>query len=179
MEARSRFTSSFGLTTSNHIIMLQQLLHTIFKPDRKRISAVITDIEIFYTYMHKNKQLEDDIYLIYIYSNNYWSYLHSYSWLSHEQENYLHQGILNFILFHCYQYLDNKEDQFYKSTHKILNSLYSFSPQNEKTRKLQSMVIEALIMVKRKKQGNFNIENNSVIFKYITWTLQNTILNMD
>ena len=158
--------------------MFHQLIHTIFKNDRKRISAVINDIEIFYTHMQKNKQLEDHLYLRNLLSNNYWSYLHSYSWLSPESENYLHQGILNFILFLCYQYLDNNEEQIYKSTNEILSSLYSFSPQNEKTKKLQNMVIEALIMVNRKKQDNFHIENNSVIFKYITWTLQNTILNM-
>ncbi len=159
--------------------MFQQLIHTIFKNDRKKVLTVITDIETFYTYMQKNRQLEDDLYLKNLLSNNYWYYLHKYSWLSHEHENYLHQGILNFILFHCYQYLDNKEDQINKSTHSILSSLYSFSSQNEKTKKLQSMVIEALIMVRRKKQGDFKIENNSIIYKYITWTLQNTILNTD
>jgi len=159
--------------------MLQQLLHTIFKNDRKRILTVITDIETFYVYMQKTSQLSNGLCLKNLFSNNYWYYLHTYRWLSYERENYLHQGILNFILFHCYQYLDNKEDQINKSTHKILSSLYSFSPQDEKTKKLQSMVIEALIMVRRKKQGNFNIENNSIIYKYITWTLQNTKLNTD
>ena len=110
--------------------MFQQLIHAIFKNDRKKISTVITDIETFYVYMQKTRQLSEGLYLKNLFSDNYWYYLHSYRWLNYERENYLHQGILNFILFHCYQYLDNKEDQIYKSTHKILSSLYSFSPQN-------------------------------------------------
>jgi len=159
--------------------MLQQIIHTFFKQDKKGVLAIIANIEIFYSYILKNGQLVDDWNLKNLFPNNYWSYLQSYNWLSKKYENYLHQGVLNFILFLSYQYLDNRGDHIKKSTQKVLNSIYSFSPKNKKTKKLHSFVIEALIMVKKKKQDNFNIENNSKILKSITWTLQNTILNIE
>ena len=140
---------------------------------------ILNDIELFYNYIRQNGQITDEWYLSNTFKHNYWSYFHSISWLSSERENYLHQGILNFILFMSYQYLDSKGDHIKSISQKAFRLIYNFISKDKKTEQLRSIVIRTLIMVEKKKRGSFNIANNSEIFKSITWTLQNTILNMD
>jgi len=143
------------------------------------VSDILVDIELFYSYIRQNGQITDEWYLSNMFTYNYWSYFQANNWLSPERENFLHQGILNFILFMSYQYLDNKGNHIEKISQKAFKSIYIYTPQDKKTEELKSMVINTLIMVEKKKRGDFDIANNSEIFKSITWTLQNTILNMD
>ncbi len=159
--------------------MFQHLIHSVFGYNKGKVLDIINDIELFYSYILKNGQIVDERYLSNVFADDFWSYLKTYSWLSPQRETFLHQGILNLTLFLSYQYLDDKGQHIEKISQKAFRLLSSFSPRIEKTEKLRNIVLEVLIMVEKKKQGTFSIVDNGEIYKFITWTLQNTILNID
>ena len=156
--------------------MLQQLLHN---PSNKkyRPEDIINDIDFFYALLQQNPELLDNRFFEKIFPAPYWKFLKHFDELEKEELDYLHNGILGILLFMGYQYLYEKGDKIVKAHKEIADSLHAFSSGNEKTEKLKGLVLETLNKVVRKKAGEFDKNQNNEIYKSITWTLKNIVLN--
>ena len=158
------------------MVMLQQLINTVFRFDKKVVSEIFLDIDLFNNYIISNGQPLDEWYLKNIFTTNYWNYLHNYKWLNSNKLDYLQQGILSLLLFTNYQYLENRNRIIVTHIDVINKSLKKFSSHNQKTLKLLQMVKSSIRMVERKKAGNSISETDNEINKSIIWTLKNIIL---
>ncbi len=156
--------------------MIQHYIYGFLGLNKKKVSGIFLDIELFYNYIQQNGQIFDEWYFNNIFDIKYWNYLNNYKWLSNKETDMLHQGILNLILFLCYQNLEDNNSTIHKHLSEIQKSLIRFSSKSPKTQKLYHLVEKAIKLVENKKDDGYNIEINTEIYKSITWTLKNIIL---
>ncbi|RLD37127.1 MAG: hypothetical protein DRI89_15510 [Bacteroidetes bacterium] len=156
--------------------MFQQLLNSVFKPDKKIVSDIFFDIDLLYGYISNNGQVFDEWYFKNIFTIAYWNYLNNYSWLSNDEQARLHQGILSMILFLLLLLLEDKNKGIEKHLVDISKSLYSFKSNNSSSLKLCQLVRSSIKLLERKKTNGHNEETNTAIYKSISWTLKNIIL---
>ena len=158
--------------------MLKQLIHSVFKADTKEVIQITSDIKSFYRNIVENHKdvVDDEPYFNKVISTKYWSYLNYTKGLNVQEQDFLQQGILSILLFLSFHYLDNKEGQIGSNSTEIYKSLMHFHSINNISMKLRSKLMNAIIMVEKKKNGHYDQESNSEIYKSITWTLQNIIL---
>ena len=157
--------------------MLQQFFHNT--PENKKYSPkdILYDIDFFYSSLQQTPGLIDNRFFEKIFRAPYWKFLKHFDELDKEELDYLHQGVMGILLFMGYQYLFDKGDQIAKAHKEITGSLYRFSSDNGKTEKLKDLVLETLKMVALKKAGQLDVNRNNEIYKSITWTLKNIVLN--
>ena len=154
--------------------MLRHLLNITFQIDKAKVDDVMNDIDLFYSSLQQYDGTFDDWYFKNVFTAPYWQYLKHYKWLSTKEQNYLHQGVLTFILFMSYQYLNGKTNIVESRLKEIAGVLKQFNGNNSKTNKLKDMTQNAVEMAQQKKSGNFS--NNSKIVKSIKWILTNIII---
>lgn len=156
--------------------MLQQLINSVFRPKKEIVSDIFFDIDLFNNYIIGNGQLFDEWYFRNIFTTEYWNYLNNYGWLSRNEQNKLHQGILSILLFLVLHFLEGKNRIIEDHLDEINRSLDNFNSNNGKSLKLHQLVKESLKLLKRKNSGVNDEEINAEIYKSITWTLKNIIL---
>ncbi len=154
--------------------MLRHFLNNTFQIDKARVDDVLNDIGLFYSSLQKYNGAFDDWYFKNVFTAPYWQYLKYYKWLSTEEQNYLHQGILSLILFMSYQSLQEESDIVENNINNILNALEIFNGNNNKTNKLKSLTQNAIEMAQQKFKGE--LSDNNKIISSIKWTLTNIII---
>jgi len=138
---------------------------------------VIYDIDLFYEYLRQNEKLIDQWYFNNVFSAEYWRYLRNYNWLKPDDLNYIHQGILNMILFKIYSNLEGKEPENKISSKKIIKAINKLETNNMLTVKLGNEVANALSLVGNNKKRLENNDKRSKMYKSINWALRNIILS--
>jgi len=154
--------------------MLQHFLNNTSQTDKNNVDVVIKDIDLFYALLQQYDEAFEEWYFKKMFNTPYWHCLKHYSWLSTKEQNYLHQGVLTFILFMSYQYLNGKTNIVESRLKEIAGVLKQFNGNNSKTNKLKDMTQSAVEMAQQKKSENFS--NNSKIVKSIKWVLTNIII---
>jgi len=142
---------------------------------RTNVTKTIYDIDLFYSYLRQNTINIDEWYFDNIFSLEYHNYLHNYNWLHQRELDYLHQGILNLILFKHYRINEqtNTLDTKY-NLKKVSRAIAKLKTSSPITYKLQTMVLNALKSVGKNK--NDDVINDIDVLKSIKWSLQNIIL---
>lgn len=159
--------------------MIQKVLNHIFRLDKRKIQIAFSDINTLYFIINKNDGKIGEWYLKNTNSKQHISLLVNFSHLSNDELALLHQGILNIQLFNIYKYLE-ENGAFTKSEFsKLRKALYSFSPVDILTIKLCQLLKKSLLLVTLKQQGKYDKNTNGQIYKSITWTLKNTIINSE
>ncbi len=156
--------------------MVNNILYRVFRSDKKKIEDVLYDINLLYKYINQNAHIIDSWCFQTVFKSKYWLYLLNYKWLTDKELDYLHQGVLNIILFRIQQHLEESGTFPQKVFLDIQNSLNYFSSKNETSVKLCRMVKDALKLAMLKQEGKYDNTTNGEIYKSITWTLKNTIL---
>ncbi len=156
--------------------MLTQLLQTFFGNDKKKVAGIMKDIDFFYGYIEKNGQVMDEWYFSHVFTTPYWNYLHRYKWLNRADQDFLDRGILSILLFMAYNYLEGKGDIIVRHLDEIKQNVKHFQSSDVQAKKLQNIVTGALKLAEKKQKGVFDNKTNKTIFKSITWTLKNIVL---
>jgi len=154
--------------------MLRHFLNNTFQIDKSKVGDVLNDIDLFYSSLQQYDGAFDDWYFKNAFAEPYWRYLKHYNWLSTKEQNYLHRGVLTFVLFMSYQSLKEESDIVEVNLKEILKSLEMFTSSNHKTSKLKGLAQDSIKMVSQKIKGNTN--NSNTIIKSIKWTLTNIII---
>ena len=155
--------------------MIRQFLNITFQIDKSKVDDVLNDINLFYSSLQQYDGAFDDWYFKNVFTAPYWRYLKHYRWLSTKEQNYLHRGVLSFILFMSYQSLKEESDIVEVNLKEILKSLEMFTSSNHKTSKLKGLAQNSIKIVNQKIKGNAN--NSNKIINSIKWTLTNIIIN--
>jgi len=156
--------------------MVQQVLYNFFRSNKNKVDDMFCDIELFYSLINQNTHKLNEWYFQNMFTKKYWLHLKNYAWLTSSKQTYLHQGILNIILFQIHQYLEEDGNLSKNSLSQIKEALYSYSSQNKTTTNLSNLVKDALVLSTLKIQGKYNSNANKEIYKSIAWTLKNTII---
>jgi len=153
--------------------MIQQVLHRIFRSEKNKVKDMFYDIALFYKYINQNLHKLDELYFQKMFSKRYWVYLNSYPWLTDEKQDYLHQGILNIMLFQIHKHLEENDDLSKATLLVFKKALYSYSPRDKITNDLCNLAKDTILLITLKQQGKHNSNTNGKIYKSITWTLKN------
>lgn len=156
--------------------MVQQVLYNFFRSNKNKVDDMFCDIELFYSLINQNTHKLNEWYFQNMFTKKYWLHLKNYAWLTSSKQTYLHQGILNIILFQIHQYLEEDGNLSKSNLSQIKEALYSYSSQNKTTTNLSNLVKDALVLSTLKIQGKYNSNANREIYKSIAWTLKNTII---
>jgi len=160
-------------------IFVRQLANNIFSIDKSRITLVLDEIELFYYYLLNNDEIYDDWYFKNIFTTEYWYYLKNYNWLSPAKQDYLHQGILNFILFLSYNSLEHKSNTIDSHLFKIEKAVRNFVSDNKKSLLLKSYTLKSIDLLKQKSLDANDNKRKAEIYKALKWTLINVILKQE
>ena len=156
--------------------MIHQILYRVFRSDKKKIKDILYDINLFYKFINQNGRILEDWYFQNVFTSKYWLHLSDYKWLTEDKLAYLHQGILNILLFRIHQHLEEGGTFTQIVFIDLQNALNSYTSQNRTSVKLSNLVKDALELAKLKQQGKYDSNTNGEIYKSITWTLKHTIL---
>ncbi len=157
-------------------LMIHQILSRIFRSDKKKVKDILYDINLFYKFINQNGRILEDWYFQNVFTSKYWLHLSDYKWLTEDKLAYLHQGILNILLFRIHQHLEEGGTFTQIVFIDLQKALNSYTSQNETSVKLSNLVKDALELAKLKQQGKYDSNTNGKIYKSITWTLKHTIL---
>ncbi len=154
--------------------MFHRVINNIFKIKRKEISEVIYDIDLFYNYLRQNKYVVDEWYFNNVLTIDYRRYLKNFNWMKQDELSYLHQGVLNLILFKLY-FLCEKPDSVLYPSRSLARALNNFESINPKTNKLLNLAKKTLIILEQKQENNTDTPFNPEIYESIKWTTQNIL----
>ncbi len=157
--------------------MLQRIVNNILYYSRSEVQEVIYDIGLFYEYLRQNEKLIDQWHFKNVFSAQYWRYLRHYNWLKPEEINYVHQGILNLILFKTYLNLGDERQINTIASGKIIKAVNKLESSNALTIKLENKVVNALRLVANNRNTLLNDEKRSEIYKSVNWALKHIILS--
>ncbi len=157
--------------------MFKQIIHTLIRANKKEIARIMSDIRFFYKNLKENDTniMIDDCFDKAV-KNKYWNYLNYERGLTNPEKDYLQQGIMSILLFACFHYLDNKELAIASDSVDIHNSLLRFRCTNRISCDLHYKLMDAIIMVEKRKNGVLDQGEKNKLYKSIAWTLQNIIL---
>ena len=148
-----------------------------FQIDKSIVDDIMADIDLFYSYLQQNKEVFDEWYFKNVFTSPYWNYLQNYNWLSKSEQDYLHQGILNFILFMSYQSLEEKSEVIDRNINEVSKALNNYVGNGIDTRKLKEITLKALRQVEHKTTDANIIQNRNEIYRSLKWALTNIIIN--
>ncbi len=152
--------------------MFQQLRNNHNRSKRDKVTDILYDIDLFYTYLQLYGQTFEIWYFQNVFTARYWEYLGNFNWLNPQKQAFLHQGILSLILFKCYLHLENTSTMDKVVIREISHSINKFHINNSTNSRLLTMVKKAIVFVKDD-MGN-ELENE--ILESMAWTLKNIIL---
>ena len=157
--------------------MLQRIVNNVFNYSRAEVQEVIFDIHFFYKNLRQNKHIINEWHFKNVFSVPYWQYFKNYRWLNHEEEDFLHQGILNLLLFRLYFIASSGKPPLLElKLNQIKKSLCNLKTSNAKTLKLQKYVFNLLRAFEGSIPGTGKFVNPNSFHKAINWTLYNIIL---
>jgi len=157
--------------------MLLRILNNVFHYSRAEVQEVIFDIHLFYKNLRQNKHIINEWHFKNVFSAHYWQYMGNYRWLNHEEEIFLHQGILNLLLFRLYFIVScgnhSELELKYNQIEKAVCSLKTINPQTNELRKHVCNILKA---IEDSKSDDGKFVNPNSFHKSINWTLHNIIL---
>jgi hypothetical protein len=159
--------------------MIRQLANNIFSIDKSRVTIVLDEIDLFYHYLQNNTDMFDDWYFKNIFTTQYWYYLKNYKWLSVNKQDYLHQGILSFIMFLCYNSIEGQPNIIDSHLGEVEKAIRDFASNNKKSLALKSFSLRAIELLKHKSNHTDDDNNKAEIYKSIKWTLINIIFKQE
>lgn len=149
----------------------------LFQSSRKRLTNVMHDIDLFYTYLNKNNANIDEWYFRNVFTEDYSQFLKNYTWLSKEEINYLHRGVLSLLLFKSFSMIQG--GNYKQLTANNINSelnLIKFSTTDPLTEKLRKLTLGAIKLQKKSKKKKIESNENKELVRSVTWTLHNIVL---
>ncbi len=157
--------------------MLQHLLNNLFYPEKRKVNAILAEIDKLYLYINRRGQLYSDYHFQKMFPKKYWNYLQQYTWLNKIQQDKLITGCLNIILFSAHDCIRGTGTVIEKNFKEIVNAVNNFQPETEEQTKLWFMVKEALMLCEKKMNLVQDNNKENSIYQSITWTLKHTVLN--
>jgi hypothetical protein len=156
---------------SKRFFMFQQLFNKLLLRKRIPVMEVLDEITLFYSNLNENKEVIDEWCFSHVFNTDYCNYLKNYSWLEQEKLDYLHQGVLNLVLFKMFSLMGNNKHSSKREMHMVLHRIDKFTPLSIKTKKLAELTKRSISIL------NGNTGNKNEINKIISWTLNNIILS--
>jgi hypothetical protein len=156
--------------------MLKQIIHTVFKTEKKVLPNIILDINSFYDIIATDNFDTCDWDFDNMVSGKYWLFLDNKYKAFETEKDFIQQGILTLLLFMVFQLLDDRANLSIGQLKGIKKSIYNFESDNTKSIKLLGFVQNAIILAELKTLYKTDESPNEDIYRSISWTLQNIIL---
>jgi hypothetical protein len=156
--------------------MLKQIIHKVFKTEKKALPQIISDINSFYEIIATDSFDTCDWDFDNLISGKYWLFLDSKYKGFKTERDFIQQGILTMLLFLVFQLLENRTRLSIVQLKEIKKSIYNFKNGNAKSIKLFGFVQNAINLAELKTLCKTDKGSNEDIYRSISWTLQNIIL---
>ena len=150
--------------------IFQDLHNKKIKEDWELIQIIEKDICLLYHQLSQYNYIMEDLYYKSVYQLPYWDILNLD--LPQDHADFIYEGCLVFIFAMTMELINGSGSYLYKYLDETIESVKHFSKNNKKTKKLKSIVLEALLYVKNQQE---NTKKEEELFKSSMWIHENYV----